>query len=233
MSRTWKDTNPSALCWTQSDEMLLPLLHEYWAHYHQTQDPGCRPRKTSLSLALVDQEKHISPSEAFTDSCQPEHLVATVPDTVSRRETPQFSLGSYFCPSLCCLASLKRTPARPPLAAQTTVLWWGTRPSIPAPRPSAQGHGHCGIRIPEDWTQSGTSAPEVWLCQSPPGSQGRGRHRVCDQKRLQRQVDTTLLQRGVPPQQTRLEVLPLPRQVKLFLEAAQFVSMFVPGLRSR
>lgn len=29
--------------------------------------------------------KDISPSEAFTDSCQPEHLVATVPDTVSRK----------------------------------------------------------------------------------------------------------------------------------------------------
>lgn len=32
MARTWKDTNPSALCWTQSDEMLLPLLHEYLTH---------------------------------------------------------------------------------------------------------------------------------------------------------------------------------------------------------
>lgn len=30
--------------------------------------------------------KDISPFEAFTDSCQPEHLVATAPDTVSRWE---------------------------------------------------------------------------------------------------------------------------------------------------
>lgn len=32
MARTWKDTNPSVLCWTQSDEMLLPLRQEYLTH---------------------------------------------------------------------------------------------------------------------------------------------------------------------------------------------------------
>lgn len=93
MARTWKRHKSSSFLLTQSDEMLLPLLQEYLPHYHQTPDPDCRSRQTSLSLALVDQKRHISPSEVFTDSCQPEHLVATVSDTVSRRENTTVLTG--------------------------------------------------------------------------------------------------------------------------------------------
>lgn len=173
MARTCKDTNPSALCWTQSDEMLLPLLHEYLTHYHQTPDPGCRPRKTSLSLALADQERHISPSEAFTDSYQPEHLVGTVPDTVSRRENTT-ALTGILVLSFTLLPSLLGVHSYLPISlpGSTDHHALVEHTSVPSPCHSAQGHGHYGISIPEDWTQAGVSAPEVWLCQSPPDGPG-------------------------------------------------------------
>lgn len=173
MARTCKDTNPSALCWTQSDEMLLPLLHEYLTHYHQTPDPGCRPRKTSLSLALADQERHISPSEAFTDSCQPEHLVATVPDTVSRRENTT-ALTGILVLSFTLLPSLLGVHSYLPISlpGSTDHHALVEHTSVPSPCHSAQDHRHYGISIPEDWTQAGVSAPEVWLCQSPPDGPG-------------------------------------------------------------
>lgn len=151
--------------------MLLPLLHEYLTH-HQTPDLGCRSRQTSLSLALVDQERQISPSEAFTDSCQPEHLVATVPDTVSRREnttvlTGILVLSFTLLPGLLGHSylpiPLPGSADHPALVGHTSVLF---------PCHSAQGHGHRGIRIPEDWTQMGVSAHKVWLCQSPPDGAG-------------------------------------------------------------
>lgn len=115
--------------------------------------------------------KDISPSEAFTDSCQPEHLVATVPDTVSRRENTTVLTGIWILsftllPGLlgahsCLPIPLPGSADHPPLAGHTSVL---------SPCHSAQGH--CGIRIPEDWTQAGVSAHEVWLCQSLPDGPG-------------------------------------------------------------
>lgn len=172
MARTWKDTNPSALCWTQSDEMLLPLLHEYLTHYHQPQILAAGHVRLHCPWPWRTR-KDISPSEAFTDSCQPEHLVATVPDTVSRREnttvvTGILILSFILLPGLLGAHSYLPLPLlgsadHPALVGHTSVL---------SPCHSAQGHGHRGIGIPEDWTQAGVSAHEVWLCQSPPGGPG-------------------------------------------------------------
>lgn len=171
---------------------------------HQTPDCGCRSRQTSLSLALVDQERHISPSEAFTDICQPEHLVASVPDTVSRRENTtaltgilvlSFTLlpgllGAHsYCPSLC-------------QAAQATPLWWGTRLSFL----------HVILHKATDTVGSGSLRnghkraslhARCGSVRAHPTGQGQGRHCLCDQKRLQRQVDTMLLQCGGAPTANR------------------------------
>lgn len=172
MARTWKRHKSSSFLLTQSDEMLLPLLQEYLTHYHQTPDPDCRSRQTSLSLALVDQKRHISPSEVFTDSCQPEHLVATVSDTVSRRENTTVLTG-ILVSSFTLLSGLlghSYLPIPLPGSADHPAVMGHT--SVLSSCHSAQGHWQHGIRIPEDWTQVGVSVHEVWLCQSPPDGPG-------------------------------------------------------------
>lgn len=150
---------------TQSDEMLLPLLYKYLTHYHQTPDPGCRSRQTSQSLALVDQKRHISPSEAFTDSCQPEHLVATVTDTISRREnttvlTGILVLSFTLLPGLLAHAFFQ--------AAQTTLLQWGTSFFHAILHQAVDTMGSGSLRT----GYVGVSAHEVWLSQSPPDRPG-------------------------------------------------------------
>lgn len=87
------------------------------------------------------------------------------------------------------------------------MLWWGTRLSFL----------HVILHKATDTMGSGSlrtghkQAPLCPRCGSVKAhqmGQGRGRHCVCDQKRLQRQVDTTLLQHGHAPTASRAEGSP-------------------------
>lgn len=128
MVRTWKDTNPSALrldsVWWNSAASAAGVL----TRYHQIPDPGCRSRQTSLSLALVDQERHIPIWSLYGQLSARASGSHSTWYSIQKGRTPQFSLGSEFYPSLCCLACLEPILACPSLcqAAQTTPLWWGT-----------------------------------------------------------------------------------------------------------
>lgn len=80
--------------------------------------------------------------------------------------------------------------------------WWSTRLSFlhVILHKATDTAGSGSLRTGHKWA---SLHPRCGSVKAHLAGQGRGRHCVCDQKRLQRQVDTTLLQRGGAPKAHR------------------------------
>lgn len=159
-------------------KVLLPLLQEYLTCHHQTPDPACRSRQTSLSQVLVDQERHIPLQESFVTAVsqstwQPQvrYPEGTMPHTSHR--------DLNACPSLSCTLRLEPIPICPSLCSGTDpAVETGTR-SVFSPSHSAQGYGHSGH--PDPWglnTRRCLSTRGAALPRAPPDGPGT-RHAPC------------------------------------------------------
>lgn len=95
-------------------KVLLPLPQEYLTCHHQTPNPACRSRQTSLSQVLVDQERHIPLQESFVtagsqSTWQPQvrYPEGTMPQSSHR--------DLNACPSLSWTLRLEPIPICPSL----------------------------------------------------------------------------------------------------------------------
>lgn len=185
MAWTWKDRNPSALCWTQSDEsaaasaagipdLSLPDPRSWLQVTSDFPVPG--PGGPGNTYPLFGSLSGLLSARAPGSHRLP-HLVrypeGNTPHTSHRDLNAYPSLSCTVCsepvptcPSLCRLAQSPRWKQRwghDPSLLQVT-LHYATDPA--------------GIRVPEDCTLAGVSAHKVRLCPEPPGWAG-ARHALC------------------------------------------------------